>query len=318
MRYLVQRVFVAIPILIAMSIIIFSILVLAPGDPMGEFALDPAITPERREHIRVSLGLDQPLHVRYVKWLFAFVQGDMGYSFTTHSPVSLLLAQRLPATIGIVGTGYLVSILLALPLGILSAMHVNSLFDRIVTVGALLGFSLPVFVTGMVAILIFSIRFDWFPFIYRSTLVVHDWHTLQLQIRQSLMPVMVLAVFQTAGLVRFVRSAMIEQLSQDYVQTARSKGLREMIIVNRHIVRNAFLPIVTLIALGIPNVFTGALVTEQLFRVPGIGSLLVSAMQNSDTPVVMAITFISAILIVLCNLVADILYAVLDPRVRLS
>ncbi len=295
---------------------LFLILALAPGDPMGEFALDPSMTPEIRARIRENLGLDAPLTIRYFKWIGAFVQGDMGYSFTIHTPVRLLLMQRLPPTLWIVGSGYLLSILLALPLGILSALKPNSLLDQFVSTFSLIGFSLPTFITGMVAILVFSVHLDWFPFIYTSTVDLTTQSGIGAMLKQSVMPILVLALFQTAALLRFVRSSVLEQVQQEYVTTARAKGLRDLVIVHRHVLRNALLPVVTMVALGIPGVFTGALVTEQLFRVPGIGSLLVSAMQNSDTPVIMAITFLYAILIVMFNLVADILYGILDPRVR--
>jgi peptide/nickel transport system permease protein len=181
---------------------------------------------------------------------------------------------------------------------------------------AFIGFSLPTFFTGLLFIIVFSVRLRWFPFIYNSTLVVTDWNSLIAQIRQSVLPIAVLALFQTATLMRFMRSAALETIYKDYIRTARAKGLGEHTIIGRHILRNALIPVITLIALGIPSVFTGALITEQIFRVPGIGSLLVSGIQTSDTPVVMAITFIYGILIVICNVIADILYGILDPRVR--
>jgi peptide/nickel transport system permease protein len=165
-------------------------------------------------------------------------------------------------------------------------------------------------------IIIFSVQLRWFPFIYNSTLRVTDWASFVAQVRQSIMPVTVLVLFQAAVLMRFVRASMLEQMNRDYVRTARAKGLQEWVVVNRHILRNALIPVVTLVALDIPSVFTGALVTEQIFRVPGIGALLVDSIFRGDTPVVMAITFIYAILIVIFNLVADILYSILDPRVQ--
>lgn len=315
-RYILNRLLIAIPTLLAISIVIFGILVLAPGDPMGEFAMHPAINAEVQANIRESLGLDQPLPVRYIKWLTAFLQGNMGYSFTSHSPVSTLIGQRLVTTLWIVGSAYLLSVLLAVPLGVISALKRATWLDHLVTTLAFLGISLPTFFTGLLFIILFSVKLRWFPFIYDSTLVVTDWDSLKLHIRQSVMPIAVLTLFHTAALMRFVRAAMLEQADQEYVRMARAKGLRERIIITRHMLRNGLIPVVTLVALGIPSIFTGALVTEQVFRVPGIGSLLIGAIQSSDTPVVMAITFIYAILVVLFNLVADILYGVLDPRIR--
>lgn len=316
--YIVRRILIAVPTLLAISIVIFGILAAAPGDPMSAFATDPSLSPEVRENIRRSLGLDAPIYVRYFKWLAAFVQGDMGYSFTSRSPVSGLLGGRLATTLAVVGVAYLISVLLAVPLGVLTATRPYSLFDQITTTMAFVGFSLPTFFTGLLLILVFSVRLRWFPFIYNSTLEVNDWPSLLAQVRQSFLPVLVLVLFQTATLMRYVRSAVLETIHQDYVRTARAKGLPEGVVRNRHIVRNALIPVVTLLALGIPSVFTGALITEQVFRVPGIGSLLISSITASDTPVVLAITILYAILIVFFNLVADVLYTVLDPRVRLS
>jgi peptide/nickel transport system permease protein len=244
------------------------------------------------------------------------MQGDMGFSFTSRSPVLNLILQRLPTTLWIVGTAYIIGALLAVPLGVISALKRYTLFDQVVTTLAFVGFSLPTFFTGILFIIIFSVQLRWFPFIYNSTLRVTDWASFVAQVRQSIMPVTVLVLFQAAVLMRFVRASMLEQMNRDYVRTARAKGLQEWVVVNRHILRNALIPVVTLVALDIPSVFTGALVTEQIFRVPGIGALLVDSIFRGDTPVVMAITFIYAILIVIFNLVADILYSILDPRVQ--
>jgi len=315
-RYLVNRLLSAIPTLIAISLVLFLVLALAPGDPMGEFATNPSITAEVRENIRRSLGLDQPLPIRYIKWAWSFLQGDMGYSFTSRTPVGELILQRLPTTLWIAGTAYLLAIAIAFPLGIISALKRHSIFDQVATTFAFLGFSLPPFFTGLLFIIIFSVQLDWFPFIYNSTLKVTNLQTFGEQIKQSVMPIAVLTLFQAAPLMRFIRSSMLEELNRDYVRTAHAKGLPNFRVVNGHILRNALIPVVTLMALNIPAIFTGALITEQVFRVPGIGALLIESIYRSDTPVVMAITFIYAIFVVLFNLVADILYGFLDPRVQ--
>jgi peptide/nickel transport system permease protein len=315
-QYLIKRLLISIPTLIAISIVIFLVLALAPGDPMGEFASNPSITPEVRENIRRSLGLDQPIYIRYLKWAWAFIRGDMGYSFNSRSPVLDLILQRLPTTLWIVGFAYLIGVLIAVPLGIISALKRYSLVDRIVTTFTLLGFSLPTFFTGIIFIIIFGVWLNWFPFIYNSTLQITNWTTFIEQIRQSIMPVCVLILYQSAVLMRFVRSSVLEELVQEYVRTAYAKGLSSFAVLKNHILRNAMIPVVTLVALDVPAIFTGALVTEQVFRVPGIGALLVDSIYRSDTPVVMAITFIYAILIVIFNLIADLTYGWLDPRVR--
>ena len=315
-QFFVKRLLVTIPTLIAISIIIFTILALAPGDPLGEFASNPAITAEVRENIRKSFGLDKPIYIRYFKWLFSFVKGDMGYSFNSRSPVSQLLFQRLFTTFWIVGTAYFIGLLIAFPLGIISAIKRYSVTDRIITTIAFLGFSIPPFFTGLLFIIIFSVWLRWFPFIYNSTLQVTDWQSFVAQVKQSIMPISVLALYHAAILMRFIRSTVTDELKQEYIKTALSKGLSKSAVIKNHVLRNAMIPIVTLIALDVPAIFTGALVTEQVFRVPGIGALLIDSIYRSDTPVVMAIAFIYAILIVFSNLIADLVYALLDPRVK--
>ncbi len=315
-KYFLKRLSIAIPTLLVISMIIFTILALAPGDPLGEFASNPAITAEVRENIRKSFGLDRPIHIRYFKWLTSFIRGDMGYSFNSRSPVAQLLGQRLATTFWIVGIAYLLGLLLAFPLGIISAIKRYSITDQIITTIAFLGFSIPPFFTGLLFIIIFSVQLGWFPFIYNSTLEVKDWQSLIAQIKQSVMPISVLALYHAAILMRFIRSSVLDELKQEYVKTALSKGLTNFAVIKNHVLRNAMIPVVTLIALDIPAIFTGALVTEQVFRVPGIGALLIDSIYRSDTPVVMAIAFIYAILIVFFNLVADLVYALLDPRVK--
>lgn len=315
-QYLLKRILIAIPTLIAISMVIYLVLSLAPGDPLGELANSPSITPEIRENIRRALGLDQPIHIRYFKWATAFLTGNMGYSFVNPVPVSELIWQRLPTTLWVVGLAYILSIAIAFPLGILSALKRYTWLDQLATTFAFAGFSIPPFFTGLLLILLFSITLGWLPFIYDSTLVVKDFGSFWAQVKQSIMPIAVLALFQTAVLMRYIRAAVIEQINMDYVRTAYAKGLSSWQVMRRHVLRNALIPVVTLIALDIPAVFTGALVTEQVFRVPGIGSLLIASITRSDTPVVMSITFIYAILIVVFNLVTDLLYGVLDPRIR--
>jgi peptide/nickel transport system permease protein len=317
-RYLLRRLIISIPTLLLISFVVFAILALAPGDPLSGLALNPNIPPEVRDQIRRNLGLDQPWPVRYVKWLWSMLQGDFGISFFSRAPVIDLIRERLPNTLAVLGVAYIVSILLAVPIGVISAVRRYSIFDHAATAFAFIGFSLPTFFTGLLFIMLFSIKLHWLPFIYDSTLVVRDLSSLVAQLKQSIMPIAVLALFEAATVARFVRAEMLENLPLDYVRTAHSKGLGERLVVIRHVLRNSLIPVITLIALGIPTIFTGAIITETIFRVPGIGSLLVRAVLESDTPIVMAVTFIYAVLIVLFNLVADVLYGVLDPRIRYS
>ncbi|CAD0232275.1 MULTISPECIES: ABC transporter permease [Planktothrix] len=315
-RYLINRILTSIPTLIAISMVVFLILANSPGNPMGEFANNPSITPEVRENIKRSLGLDQPIPIRYLKWIWAFLQGDLGYSFTSRSPVLDLIFQRLPTTLWIMGAAYSLAVLIAFPLGIISALKRYSFWDQIITTVSFIGFSLPTFFTGLLFIIIFSVQLKWLPFIYNSTLEVTNLQTFWQQIQQSIMPVCVLGFYQAAILMRFIRSSFLEQLNQNYVRTAYAKGLPKLNVINGHILRNALIPVVTLIALQIPGLFAGSLVTEQVFRIPGIGALLIDSIFRSDTPVIMGITMVYAILVVIFNLFADILYGFLDPRVQ--
>jgi peptide/nickel transport system permease protein len=314
--YLARRVLIAIPTLLVISFVIFAILALAPGDPMAQFGANPAIPAEVRARIRESLGLDKPWPVRYVKWVIALSRGDFGFSFGSRLPVIDLIKQRMPQTLWVVGISYLIAVLIAIPIGIISAVKQYSLFDQTATTLAFIGFSVPTFFTGLLFILLFSVKLRWFPFIYDSSLKVQDWASFVKQLKQIIMPIGVLALFQSAAIARFMRSSMLDNLPLDYVRTARAKGLAERLVLMRHVLANSLIPVVTLIALGIPGIFGGAIITEQIFRVNGLGELLIHSIQNSDTPVVMALTFIFAILVVAFNLVADILYGVLDPRIR--
>jgi peptide/nickel transport system permease protein len=302
-------------VLLGISVVLFSILALAPGDPFGELALNPNVPPEVRFNLRKQFGLDDPVIVRYFRWLTSMLRGDWGYSFVSRLPVQELIFQRLLTTLFVLGSAYVLALLIALPVGILSAVKPYSVFDQFATTFAFIGYSLPTFFTGLLFILVFSIYLDWLPFIYSSTIEAAGIAWVLEHLRQGAMPIAVLGLFEAASLTRFVRSSMLEVIHQDYVTTARSKGLPERRTILKHALRNALIPVVTIIALQIPTIFTGAVITEQIFRVPGIGSLLIASIESTDTPVVMAITFVYAALVILFNLMADILYGVLDPRI---
>ena len=302
----------------AITFVVFAILSLAPTDPLAQFGADPRVLPEVRERIRDALGLNDPWPLRYVKWLTSLPQGNFGVSFMSHSSVSDLILQRLPNTLAVVGVAYFLGVVIGVPAGMLSAIKRYSSFDYAATFLAFVGFSLPTFFIGILLIIVFSIQLHWLPFIYDSTLRVTDIASLGDQLRQSIMPIAVLSLANAALIVRYTRNEMVEQLPLDYVRTARAKGMRETVVVSAHVLRNSLIPVVTLVALGIPTIFGGAIVTEQIFRVPGVGELLVSAIGNGDTPVVTAVLFIFAVLVVLFNLIADVLYTVLDPRLRLA
>ena len=314
-QYIIRRVLIALPSLLGISIVLFTVLAMAPGDPFGELATNPNIPPEVRLALRAKFGLDDPILSRYLHWLFAMLQGDWGFSFVSRMNVDTLILQRLPTTLIVIGSSQLLAILVALPVGVLAATRPYSLFDQIANTLAFIGFSLPTFFTGLLLILVFSVQLDWLPFVYRADISATGWQFYWEHIKQSIMPVTVLGLFQGASLVRYVRSSVLDVIRLDYVTTARSKGIGERKVITKHVVRNALIPVVTLVALQMPIVFGGAIVTEQIFRVPGIGSLLISSILANDTPVVMGVTFVFACLVVLFNLMADFLYAWLDPRI---
>jgi len=317
-KYLLRRFLITIPTLIGISLVLFTVLAMAPGDPFEELALNPNIPAEVRLNLRQQFGLDDPIPVRYVRWFTSMLRGDWGYSFANRVDVDRLILQRLPTTLFVLGTAYGLALLIALPVGVISAVRPYSLFDQIATTLAFVGHSLPTFFTGLLFILLFSLYLDWLPFIYSTTIEASGIRWIVEHFRQAAMPIAVLGLFEAASLTRFVRASMLDVIHQDFVTTARAKGLTERRTVLWHVLRNALIPVITIVALQLPGIFTGAVITEQIFRVPGIGSLLIAAIQSTDTPVVMAITFVYAMLVVVFNLVADIIYGFLDPRITYS
>lgn len=332
LTYTLRRLLLAIPTLLLISLVIFFLVDLAPGSPASEIPL--TVPAEVRIKIMAAMGADQPVYIRYVLWLRQFFWVEplnlFDYMFSTHyaegmprilsyqnrAPVFDTIIQRIPQTLTVIGSGYLLGILIALPIGIYSAYRQYSWFDQAGTFFAMIGFSVPTFFTGVLLIVIFAVNLHWFPSIYDTTLKVTDWASFVKQVRQMAMPVMVLALFNAAEISRYTRSAMLDNLGQDYVRTARAKGMSERVVVLKHVLRNSMIPVVTVIALGIPGIFGGAIITEQVFKVNGIGAALIGAIHANDLPMVQTLTFIFAVLIVLFNLIADVLYGILDPRIR--
>ena len=314
-RYLLRRLLIAVPSVIGISIVLFTVLALAPGDPFGELATNPNVPPAVRAALRVKFGLDDPILLRYLRWLLAMLHGDWGFSFVSRVDVDTLILERLPTTLLVIGSSQILALMIALPVGVLAATRPYSLVDQIANTFAFIGFSLPTFFTGIVFILVFSVDLGWLPFVFRADLDASGWQWWWEMFKQSVMPVAVLGLFQGASWTRFVRSAILDVARLDYVTTARAKGLAECAVVIKHVLRNALVPVVTLVALQMPAVFGGAIITEQIFRVPGIGSLLISSILANDTPVIMAVTFVFACLVILFNLIADVLYGWLDPRI---
>ncbi|MEM7519700.1 MAG: ABC transporter permease [Pseudomonadota bacterium] len=342
LTFTLRRLILSIPTLLFISLVIFGLLQLAPGDPMAQVPL--TVPPEVKQKMREALGLGAPWYVQYYKWLIQFFiiepmifidyltnksallgwlpdtslyNGELRViSWQTRSPVMDIVMQRIPQTLWVVGLSYVVGILIAIPIGVYSAYRHYSLFDQTGTFITMVGFSIPPFFTGPLLIVVFSVSLGWLPSIYDTTHVVTDWESFKIQFYQMVMPVMVLALQTTAQISRYMRGAMLDNLNQDYVRTARAKGLRESVVVMVHVLRNSMIPVVTVIALGVPAIFGGAIITENVFKVNGIGQLLLTALFANDLPMVMTLTFIFAILIVLFNLIADVLYGMLDPRIR--
>lgn len=331
--FTIRRLLFAIPTLLVISFIIFALLDLAPSDPLSDLPL--TIPPEVRAQIREAMGIDQPFFIRYLKWLQQFfineplnifeqitgiTVGDGNrlrvLSWATRSPVVDLIVQRLPQTLWVVGLSYLFGVMLAIPIGVVSAYKQYSLFDQLGTFVSMVGYSVPTFFTGVLLIVVFSSYLQWFPSIYDTNLVVNDWSSFLAQVRQMFLPVLVLTLYNTSQISRFVRASMLDNLHQDYVRTARAKGVKEKVVLLVHVLRNSLIPVVTVIALGVPTIFSGAIITEQIFRVNGLGQLLITAIQGADIPLVQTLTFIFAFLIVFFNLIADVLYGILDPRIR--
>lgn len=332
LTFTLRRLLLAIPTLLLISLVIFLLVDLAPGSPLSDIPL--TVTPEVRQRMLEAMGADQPVLVRYVLWLRQFFWVEPAYlidgwfgtnlaqdelrimSWQTRSPVFTTIGQRIPQTLTVIGTAYLVGILIALPIGIYSAYRQYSWFDQAGTMFAMIGFSVPTFFSGTIFIIVFAVWLGWFPTKYDTQLQVTDWASFVELLRQMALPVMTLGLANAAAISRYMRSSMLDNMQMDYVRTARAKGVAERWVVLKHVLRNSLIPVVTVIALGIPAIFGGAIITENLFGVNGIGAALIGAIQASDLPMVQTLAFIFAVLIVLFNLIADVLYGFLDPRIR--
>ena len=261
--YIIRRLLITLPSLLGISVVLFTVLALAPGDPFQDIATNPNVPAEVKQMLRAKFGLDDPVWQRYFRWLWAMLQGDWGFSFISRVDVDRLILQRLPVTLAVIGASQLLALCIALPVGIISAVRPYSWFDRIASTLAFIGFSLPTFFTGLLLILLFSIQLGWLPFVFRADLSETGWAWWWANFKQAIMPVTVLGLFQGASWMRYVRSAVLDVVRLDYVTTARSKGLTERVVIMKHVVRNALIPVVTLVMLQLPAVFGGAIVTDR-------------------------------------------------------
>jgi peptide/nickel transport system permease protein len=315
-RYILRRMIQALPLLFAISVASFAILKATPGGPLAAYEGNPEFTEADRVRLEQAFGLDRPLPIQYINWLGSFVTGDWGYSFAHHRPVLELIGERLPNTILLMGTVFVVVLLLVLPIGILTSLRQYSLFDHVVTGTTFTFLSTPTFWLGLLLIVVFGLQLRWLPMGGVSTPGM-EFDVID-RIRHLILPVATIALVQVGSHVRFLRASMLETIGQDYMRTARSKGLAERVVIIRHALKNAAIPLVTVVALDLPELFVGALVTESIFGWPGMGRLFLDAAFRSDYPVLQGILAVSSTLIVLANLVADVAYAYLDPRIRYS
>ncbi len=313
-RYIFRRLLQIVPLLVLATVVSFAVMQLAPGGPLSAYQHNPHITAAQLAIIEHDLGLDQPAYMQYFYWLTGIVRGEWGYSLLSGDSVLTLIGERLAHTLELVGTSFLLCLVVAIPLGVLSSTRRYSFFDHSATLFSFVAYSIPVFWAGLMAQLLFSVKLGWLPTAGLYTEGV-PW-TLGDALKHLILPTLILGLGLIAGWSRYLRSSMLEVLQQDYLRTARAKGLKNGDVVLKHALRNAAVPLVTVITLDIPLLFTGALVVEVVFSWPGEGRLFFDALHNRDYPVLMGVLLISAFLILLSNLLADLLYSWLNPRVR--
>jgi peptide/nickel transport system permease protein len=313
-RYAIRRVIQMIPLLIGISLILFLIIQAAPGGPEG-MMLQSGLTvdPKVIEAYRHRLGVDQPIYIQYFKWISAAISGNLGISFSTTRPVMSMILERLPATLELMTVSFLLAALIAIPMGIYSALHQYSVFDLFATTGSFLGIAMPVFWFGLILQLLFSVKLGWLPVAGTETVGATSFFD---HFKHLILPSIVLSLHEIAGWSRYMRSSMLGVIRSDYVRTARSKGLKERTVIFRHAVKNALIPVITIMALNLAGLFSGAVITETIFAWPGIGRLFIQSMNARDYPVLMGILMMGSFMVVIFNLLADLVYGWLDPRIN--
>lgn len=309
--YIIRRLLMTIPVMAVVALFVFSLLYVAPGDPAAIIAGEQA-TPAEMQRIRETLGLDQPFVPRFARWAWNAVQGDLGVSVFSATPVSAMIVQRIPPTLSLMVLTLLISIVVAVPVGVFAAAHQGGWIDRLFMTAAVLGFSLPVFVVGYLLAYIFALQLGWFPVQgYRPPSGGFGDYLARL-----VLPALALSGGYIALIARIARSAMLEVLSQDYIRTARAKGVARWAILFVHALKNSTLPIVSIIGIGVATLISGAVVTETVFGIPGLGRLIVDALLRRDYPVIQGVVLVFSFTYVLVNLVIDLAYTLLDPRIR--
>ncbi|MDQ2832129.1 MAG: ABC transporter permease [Chloroflexota bacterium] len=316
-KYTIRRSILALPLLLGIAAISFLFMQLAPGGPLTILAHNPHMTQAQLNNIKANLGLDKPGIVQFALWLGGLLHGDWGYSYVDGRPVLQVILERLPATMELMGAAFVIAFALAIPIGLLAALRQYSLFDYATTFFSFFALSMPVFWFGLMLQLFFAVRLGVLPSAGQYDSAANT-VTLGDSLRHLILPALTLGITSIAGWSRYMRSSLLEVIHQDYIRTARAKGLPGRLIVLKHAVRNALIPLLTVIALDVPGYFVGAVVTETVFSWPGMGRLFVSSLEQRDYPVQMGLLVISAVLIIIGNLIADLAYGWLDPRVTYS
>lgn len=308
-----RRLLQLLPMLLFISLVSFLLVKLAPGDPLQAY-ITPRMSPEDIERIRQSMGLDKPLPVQYLLWLKNLLHGDLGYSLIYHRPVLMMIAERIPATLGLMGASLLLAIVLAIPLGLLAGAYKHRWLDNVLNLFAYVGISVPIFWFGILLITVFSVQLNWLPSMGMRTIGMEDsWLDV---VRHGILPCIALTFYNLSSYVRYIRSNTISQLSADYVQTQLAYGATRRSILFRHVLKNVLLPVITLFGLSFGELVVGAYVTESVFSWPGMGLLGIQSITSLDYPLIMAIILLSSIMLVTGNLLADLLYRVADPRIK--
>jgi peptide/nickel transport system permease protein len=318
-RYILRRILISIPVLLGITVVTYVIVTLAPGDPVSAL-VDPeqvaALGPGWLEQQRAELGLDRPLPVRYGLWMKEIAQGNLGYSYSDRQPVADKISERIWPTVKLMLAVQLLALLIALPIGILSAVKQYSIIDYLATVFGFTTISIPSFFLALAGIYVFAVKLRWLPTAGMGT--IGEPPSLLDSLQHLILPATVLGLAQAAPLIRYTRSSMLETIRQDYVRVARAKGLSEGSVITRHALRNALIPLVTVVALTLPQLLGGAVIIEQVFSWPGMGTLAIKAVRGRDYPTIMAINMIGAVAILISSLIADVIYAWIDPRINYS
>jgi peptide/nickel transport system permease protein len=313
LAYLTRRVLGTIPLLLGVSMILFAVLLLAPGGPADVYADNPGVSAASLENLKRELGLDQPIPVQYVRWVSAFARGEWGFSIRSGQPVLETALERIGPTLMLGGTAFALALVIALPLGVFSALRRYTTVDYIFTFLSFLGISMPIFWLALMLQAFFAVKLRWLPSAGLETIGGGD---VLDRLRHIVLPACILAVANIASWGRFVRASMLDVLGLDYVRTARAKGLSERTVTYRHALRNALIPVVTIIALDFAGIVSGAVITETIFAWPGMGRLFIESMNGRDYPVLMALLMIGSFALVVTNLLTDLVYAAIDPRIR--